>query len=330
MPSPESPAGRPPPPSGKRVSIVVPIFNEETNLPELRARLSKVFSAQPGMEFEVVLVDDHSLDGTPLFCRGWAAEDPRVRYVRFSRNFGSHAALMAGLERASGDSAVLMAADLQDPPEDLPRLIGAWEEGAQVVWAVRAAREGESMGTTLSARVYYLVMRRIAGLQLPPEGADFVLVDRTVREALLTFRERSNSLFAILCWSGFRQAAVSYSKKARAGGKSGWTFRKKVRLFMDSVIGFTPWPMRLLGVLGGLCAGAGFLYSVVLVYLRIRGEIEVQGWTALMVVSLLGFGTMMVMTGVLGEYLWRTLEEVRARPRYLVEEEVCTSTSRSR
>jgi len=310
------------PPSPPRVALVFPVFNEEGNLPDLRRRLTAVLSALPSYGFRIVLVDDHSADGTRDLCRRWCAEDSRVSYLRFSRNFGSHAACRAGIEAADADAVVVMAADLQDPPEDIPRLIDEWRRGAHVVWAVRTAREGEPLSSTVPAGVYYWFMRRVAGLDLPPTGADFLLLDRAVRTAILAFPERSSSLFALVSWMGFRQASIPYVKQARHAGRSGWTFRKKVRLFLDSVVSFTLWPLRLVTVLGFGFAAGGLLYACLLVVLRLRGAIEVQGWTALMVVCLVGFGSVMMALGILGEYLWRALEQVRARPRFLVEEQV--------
>ena len=309
------------------VSLVIPIYNEEDNLPELRRRLDGVLSAEDALAFEIVLVDDHSLDCTRELCLEWVNQDPRVRYLRMSRNFGSHAACTAGLEEAQGDAALVMAADLQDPPEDVPKLLRSWEGGAQVVWAVRSAREGEPLSRILPARVYYWLMRHVAKLDLPPEGADFVLVDRCVIDAVLRCRETSASLFALVSWAGFRQTSVPYVKRARHAGQSGWTVRKKVRLLVNSIVGFTLWPVRLLLVIGVLAASAAIGYAVLLIVLRLSGRITVSGFTAVMVTMLFGFGLVMVMIGMLGEYLWRALEHARARPRYLLEERANPSAS---
>jgi polyisoprenyl-phosphate glycosyltransferase len=306
------------------VSFVFPVFDEEGNLPELRRRLEDVFRGNPAYRFEIFLVDDHSRDRTADLCREWARADSRVRYLRFSRNFGSHAACRAGLERARGDAAIVLAADLQDPPEEAPRLLDAWRGGARVVWAVRMEREGETLSRRISGGIYWWVMRNVVGVAHPPAGADFFLVDRRVIEILRGIRERNASLLALICWSGFRQAEIGYVKRARTAGRSGWTLRKKVTFFIDSVAGFSLFPVRALSLLGVATATAGTAYSVVLVWLRLRGAITAPGWTTLMVISLIGFGIVMVMVGILGEYLWRALDEVRGRPGYVVEEEAGT------
>ena len=313
-----------------KVSLVIPVYNEEANLPELRRRLENVFAAERALTFEIVIVDDHSADGTREYMLRWVRDDPRVRYLRLSRNFGSHAASTAGLEEAGGDAALVMAADLQDPPEDVPRLLRAWEDGAQVVWAVRTAREGEPLRRTVPSRIYWWLMRNVAQLDVPPRGADFVLLDRCVVEAVLRCRESSASLFALISWSGFRQVNVPYVQRPRTAGQSGWTMRKKVVLLLNSLMGFSLWPIRLLLGVGVFVAGAAMLYAMVLIVLRLRGGIGVSGYTTLMVTMLFGFGIVLVMTGMLGEYLWRALEQVRARPRYLVEERAASSRSAQR
>ena len=309
------------------VSLVIPVYNEQDNLPELRRRLDAVLLAE-GSLFEIVLVDDHSMDRTREVCLEWVREDPRVRYLRMTRNFGSHSACTAGLDEAQGDAVVLMAADLQDPPEDVPKLLRSWESGAQVVWAIRSAREGEPLSRTLPARLYYWLMRHVAKLDLPPEGADFVLLDRCVVDALLRCRETNTSLFTLVSWAGFRQTSVPYVKRARHAGQSGWTLRKKAGLVVNSIVGFTLWPVRLLLAIGLLAASTAAGYAAVLVVLRLSGRITVSGFTTVMVTILLGFGLVMVMMGMLGEYLWRTLEHVRSRPRYLVEERTTSSALR--
>lgn len=312
-----------------RVSIVLPVFNEAGNLPEMRSRLAAVFAGLSGHDLEVILVDDHSSDETPRICRAWAAEQAGVQYVRFARNFGSHAACLAGLERATGDVVLLMAADLQDPPEEIPNLLAQWNGGAQVVWAVRTARPGEPLAGKLGARIYYAVMRKMAKVSLPPSGADFAALDRRVVDAVLRCGELNTSLFALIAWMGFRQATVPYVKQARQRGRSGWTLRKKATLFVDSVVGFTFWPVRALSVLGLLMAATGTVYAAYLIYMKLTGQITVAGWTGLMVLGLLGFGAVLAMLGVLGEYLWRTLQQVRARPRFLVEEASQTASAQA-
>ena len=300
------------------LSIVTPAFNEASNLPLLHERLQTVLATLP-VDWEWVIVDDHSGDRTFAVIREIAARDPRVRGVRFARNFGSHAALSCGLREARGACVAALAADLQDPPEMLPTLFARWQEGAQVVCAVRERRDGETAATLAFARLYYWLMRRVVGLrEMPATGADFFLVDRAVVSAFARFDETNTSILALLAWMGFPQATVPYDKDARVHGRSGWTLAKKLKLAVDSVTAFTYLPIRCMSYVGGAVACLGFAYATSLVVHAVAGH-PVQGWSALIVVVLVLGGAQMLMMGVLGEYVWRALDEARGRPRYLVE-----------
>jgi len=196
------------------VSILTAFLNEESNLPLFRTRV--LAALRPlGVDYEIVLIDDHSTDGSRRLAQQWLAEDPHVRYIRLSRNCGSHAAYSAGLAHCVGDCAILLAADLQDPPEMIPELLARWEQGHDVVWATRAARQGESWGTKLFAALYYRMMRRFALPDMPTKGADFLLMDRKVLDAYNTVAEKNTSLLAMVLWLGFRQTSVAYTKQAR-------------------------------------------------------------------------------------------------------------------
>jgi polyisoprenyl-phosphate glycosyltransferase len=300
------------------VSILTPAFREELNLPLMHDRLAAVFTAL-AVEWEWVIVDDHSPDGTWQVIQRLAAEDARVRGVRLARNSGSHVAVQCALDLARGDVAIVMAADLQDPPEALPEMLERWRQGAQVVWAVREQRQGEGFTTLLGARLFYFVMRHVVGLrEMSASGADFFLVDRRALAAVRQIRERNASLFALVAWMGFRQDRVSYDKHARQLGTSGWTLQKKVKLAVDSITSFTFRPIRWMSYLGFVTALMGFLYAGVVVANALAGQ-PVQGWSSLMVVVLVIGGIQMLMLGVLGEYLWRALDESRGRPRYFIE-----------
>jgi dolichol-phosphate mannosyltransferase len=270
-------------------------------------------------DWEWVVVDDHSQDGTFAVVEELSRGDPRVRGVRFARNFGAHTALAAGLHLARGDAVAALAADLQDPPETLPLLVERWRAGAQVVWAARGGREGESLATVGLARLYYWVMRHVVGIKdIPATGADFFLLDRKVVEAFRNFGEANTSILALITWMGFRQEVVEYTKHARHSGSSGWSFAKKLKLVVDSVTSFSYLPIRLMSYAGFVVAMFGFLYAAYVVIHAMRGS-PVEGWSSLMVVVLVLGGFQMLMMGVLGEYLWRALDESRRRPRYIIE-----------
>lgn len=304
-----------------RLSIVTPAFNEEANLPLLYEQLISVLS-KVDMEWEWIIVDDHSSDETFAVIDHMAQNDARIRGVRFSRNFGSHNAILCGLTHARGVLALIMAADLQDPPEVVPDLIEKWQQGVDVVWAVRASREGEGATTIMTSRLFYWVMRHWGGVSnTPDQGADFFIIDRKVMDALLEFRERNMNLFSLLLWSGFEQDSVAYVKKARHAGESGWSLAKKVKLLVDSVTSFSYLPIRVMSVFGLLLATSGFIYSLIVVLNWAAGN-AIQGWSSLMIVVLVMGGAQMLFLGILGEYLWRSLDESRRRPRYLIESSV--------
>jgi glycosyltransferase involved in cell wall biosynthesis len=303
-----------------KLSLIVAAFNEEQSLPLLYERIVRLDWHALGMEIEIIFVDDHSRDRTLQILRGFAAQDSRVKWLRFSRNFGSHKAFTAGLEYATGDAAVILAADLQDPPETIPLLVDQWRAGAKVVWAVRGARAGESGVNKIFARLYYLLMRRYAIADLPQTGADFLLMDRVVMDALRAAPERNTSLLALVQWMGFEQAQIVYTKEARQAGVSKWTFFKRIKLAVDSFVSFSYVPIRLMSLLGFCSAALGFLYALFLVIRRFLYQAQIEGWTSLICVVLITSGVQLIMLGVLGEYLWRTFDESRRRPRYLIEE----------
>ena len=303
----------------KKLSLVVATYNEELNLPKLYERIIAIDWRALDLEIEFVVVDDHSRDRTPQILRDLAARDPRVRWLRFSRNFGSHKAFTAGLEFATGDCAVILAADLQDPPETVPLLLEKWRGGAKVVWAVRGERLGETFATKLFARIYYELMRRYAVAEMPATGADFLLMDRVVLDALRAAPERNTSLLALIQWMGFDQGQILYTKEARTAGTSKWNLSKRIKLAVDSFVSFSYMPIRLMSGMGFLFAVLGFAYALFLAVRRIFFGAPIEGWTSLICVVLVVSGVQMIMLGVLGEYLWRTFDESRRRPRYIIE-----------
>jgi dolichol-phosphate mannosyltransferase len=306
------------------LSVVTPVYNEETTLPAYLQRMKAVADrlAVSGTSLEIVLIDDHSTDRTPQIAREMVRSGPvPIKYVRLSRNSGAHTASTAGLRYAAGDAAVLIAVDLQDPPELILQMLELLQQGHDVVWAVRARREAESWRRQAASRIYYAIMRAIATADMPAQGADFVLVGRKVIDAYNAIPEKHSSLLAMVLWMGYRQTSIEYVKQARHSGKSKWTFSKKLKLFVDSVVSFSYVPIRFMSVLGFVMASLGFLYAISVVIGRLIGTVTPgTGFAALMTVLLVGQGCIMMMLGVLGEYLWRTYDEARGRPRYLVED----------
>ncbi len=300
------------------LSIITPAYNEAENLPSLYERLVKVMDGL-AVSWEWVIVDDHSHDQTFKVIQALADSDLRIRGIRFSRNFGSHIAMIAGMELSQGSASVIMASDLQDPPEVIPNLLDKWSEGNAVVYAVRENREGHKGSAALFSRFYYFLMREIIGFkEMPATGADFFLLDRKVMNELVQLKEINLSILPLITWMGFTQASVAYTKQARQRGRSGWNFAKKLKVVIDSVTAFSYLPVRIMSATGFLVALLGFVYSGVVIYSAFTGT-PPQGWASLMVVVAVLGGVQMMMIGVLGEYVWRALDESRRRPRYIIE-----------
>lgn len=293
------------------LTLVTPAYNEALNLRAMHARIREAMDAV-GEPWEWVIVDDHSADGTFAVVGELAAADPRVRGMRLARNEGSHIAITAGLQHARGDAAVVMAADLQDPPETIAAMLGAWRSGAQVVWATRRQRPGAPAHAGFAA-VYYWIMRRVVGLtSLPEHGADFFLADRVVLDAFARHAERQVSVFALVAWMGFSQATVEYDKQPRAAGRSGWTLSKKLALVADSVTAFSALPLRVVTGTGLVVTAAGLAMAV-------AWSVQGGGRLGLVAAMTTLAGLQLGALGVVGEYLWRALELGRRRPVYLVE-----------
>jgi dolichol-phosphate mannosyltransferase len=297
-----------------KLSVVTPAFNEAAILPALYGRLVAAVTALD-VTWEWLVVDDHSRDGTFDVVRGLAARDPRVRGVRFARNVGSHAAIACGLHHVDGDAVVMMAADLQDPPEVVGQMLERWRDGAKVVWAVRRSRPGEPSHAGFAA-LYYWLMRRVVGMHdMPARGADFFLADRSVVQAFRRFPERNVSVFALLTWIGFRQDQIEYDKQPRASGRSGWTLTRKLKLVVDSVTAFTDLPLRL-------SLYAGLLMILAAVVLGAAAFADAGGraaFVALLAVMVGLAGVQLTALGWVGQYVWRAFDEARRRPAYVVE-----------
>jgi polyisoprenyl-phosphate glycosyltransferase len=275
-------------------------------------------SRLPGNEFEFLFIDDCSTDQTPLMLRELHQKDKRVKTIRFARNCGSHAALAAGLNQGKGSCAIALAADLQDPPDLIPQLIEKWKKGISIVWGVREKRKGETIFIKFFSRLYYLLMNWLSEVKIPPSGADVFLADRAVIDAYKEMTEKHTSVFMALAWLGFKQDSILYIKEARFKGKSKWTLGKRIKLALDSILAFSDVFIRYMSVLGIMMAFIGFSYALY-VGLKFLQGIPVNGWSAVMVAIFIMGGLQMMMLGILGEYLWRTFDESRKRPRFVIE-----------
>ena len=274
-----------------------------------------------------VVVDDHSTDDTFDVLNEIASTDPSIQVYRFSRNFGSHAAITCGLTKATGDAAIVMAADLQDPPESIPQLVEEWRSGGNVVWAARRRRLGESKRRQMSARLYYWIMRNFAGFKtMRADGADFFLLDRLVIDALNDIDDKNVDVMVLISWLGFDQRTIVYDKQPRLHGETGWTFSKNLKLTVDSIAGFSYFPIRLISVIGLVVAFLGFIAAIFVTYNALTGTL-ITGYASIMICLLVLNGLQMVMLGVLGKYIWRGLDEKRGRPSYIVQKSINASNA---
>ena len=299
-------------------SIVAPAVNEEDTLPHFYERVVAVME-QVGEPFEVVLINDGSSDGTFRVMRALHERDPRVRVVDFSRNFGHQIAISAGLDYARGDAVIIIDSDLQDPPEVIPQLIARWKAGVEVVYAQRARRTGETRFKLLTAAAFYRLIARITSVEIPRDTGDFRLLDRRVVQTLVTMREHHRFMRGLSAWVGFRQEAVPYDRHERFAGTTKYPLRKMIRFALDAITAFSYAPLQLATSFGFLLAALSLVSIVVAIIVRVfGGAIQGQG-TTLIVVLFLG-GIQLIFLGIIGEYLGRIYDEVRARPLYIVRE----------
>lgn len=304
-----------------KASIVVPVYYNAPSLPLLHQRFAEIANQVTGCDFEFIFVDDGSGDNSFDVLKELSTQDARVKVIRLVRNFGSNAAILAGLAHASGDCVAMITADLQDPPELIPSMIEKWQAGFKVVLAERTERQDPWM-TRLTGDLFNGLYRKFVFPNFPPKGFDFFLADQQVIRTLVQHAGTNLYLFGLLLWTGYKPAILTYTRAERKFGKSRWTFGKKLKYFFDAFVGFSYLPLRLASLVGTLIAVLGFLYATFIIFARMVWGFPVEGWTSMMVVLLLVSGVQMMMLGLLGEYVWRTLDEARGRPIYLIGEMV--------
>lgn len=303
-----------------KISIVTPCYYNQDNFPTTYQTIKKeVLDVCQDVEFELIFVDDGSQDATLAKLQAVQLMDPRVTVVKLSRNFGEFRAIIAGMEIASGDAVVVISADLQDPPSLIPQMIKEYRKGEKVVLAVRAKRE-ESALKNWFADTYYKWVRRLVIHDYPKRGFDFFLIDRQVKDLLVNMKEKNSSVYIQIIWTGFNPKCIEYTREQRKEGKSMWTYKKRFDLFLDTFIIFSRTPIRIISFFGFALSFIGIVMAIYFLYDKLFNHMPVQGWTSLMVVILLVSGFQMVMFGILGEYMWRTLDESRKRPLYIVDE----------
>jgi len=302
------------------ISVIAPVFNEVQSLPEFYRRVRQVLDGL-GVRWELLLVDDGSTDGSTDLIRQLAREDARVRALIFARNFGHQLAVTAGLDHCRGRAAIIIDSDLQDPPEVMADLIARWREGYEVVYAVRAEREGESWFKLFTASLFYRLIYRITDVKIPLDSGDFRLLDRQVVDVLKTMRERHRFLRGMSVWVGFRQTGVPYRRAARFAGQTKYPLRKMLKFAFDAITSFSYLPLQLATYLGFAAALLSILAIPVVIILRQSGMQAFLGQATTLIAVLFLGGVQLISLGILGEYIGRLYDEAKGRPLYILREE---------
>jgi polyisoprenyl-phosphate glycosyltransferase len=299
------------------LSVCAPVYNEEELVEVFYQRTT---AALEGLNYELIIVNDGCRDRTPEILDRLADSDPRLRVVHLSRNFGHQAALTAGLEHARGDAVAMLDADLQDPPETIPQMVAAWQDGADVVYMVRQEREGETAFKLATAQWFYRVFRKLSQVDLEPNSGDFRLLDRSALNALLSMGERNRFLRGMTVWVGFRQQRIEYKRDPRYAGETKYPIRKMLRFSLDAIASFSHVPLQIATYLGFLFAGIAFIAIPVVVALHFTGG-YLPGFGSLTILILMIGGLQLIALGLIGEYVGRIYDEVKRRPLYIVREE---------
>ena len=303
-----------------KLSIVVPVYYNADSLEDMYIDLKDKVLTKLECEYELIFVNDGSGDESYQVMKKLKEQDDNIRNFSLSRNFGSHAAILCGLEHMTGDCAVVKAADMQEPSELILDMLESWKKGNNVVLAVRQERN-ESLKQKYFANLYYTLVRKMALSNMPEAGFDIYLVDKKVVNVLSALDEKNSSLACQILWSGFKTDMVPYVRLARQVGKSRWTFAKKLRLVMDTLFSFSTVPIKAVTTIGIFSFCGAIIWAIVEIVFKLMGMIDVNGWTTLFIFNLFSFGVIMLTLGILGEYLWRTFDASRNRPPYIVEDD---------
>lgn len=302
-----------------RYSIIAPVYNEHESLPELKRRITEVMD-QTGEPWEIVLIDDGSTDGSSDIIRKIAAEDNRFRPVIFARNFGHQIAVTAGLDFSRGDAVVIIDADLQDPPEVILEMIAKWKEGYEVVYAVRAEREGETWFKKTTAAMFYRIIFKITDVKIPLDTGDFRLMDRKVVDVMNSMRERHRFLRGMSSWVGFKQIGLPYKRAARFAGVTKYPFSKMLKLALNAITSFSYFPLQVATYVGFVSALVSILAIPVVVIERLAGQQAFIGQATTLIAVLFLGGVQLISLGILGEYIGRIYDEAKGRPLYITRE----------
>ena len=304
----------------KKITILVPAYNEEEALPFLYERVSKIMDEMKKYEFELLFVNDGSKDNTLNEIKELRKKDKRISYVDFSRNFGKEIGMIAGLDYATGDCVIIMDADLQDPPELIPKMVELWEQGYDDVYAQRKSRAGETWLKKFTSKMYYKVLQSLTRIEIQKDTGDFRLLDRRCVNALKKMRETSRCSKSMFSWIGYKKKAILYDRDPRIAGKTKWNYKKLIDLAIDGITAFTTSPLRISTYISIPTFLALFIYFIYVIIKCIRLNIAIQAYQAIILLILFFAGVQIVLIGIMGEYLGRIFNESKHRPLYLVNE----------
>lgn len=300
------------------ISVVIPVFNEEMNIGKLNTRVASALTAM-NLPYEVVYVNDGSIDESLTILKGLAATDPHIRYIDFSRNFGHQVAISAGIEHATGEYIVIMDGDGQDPPELIPELYEKARSGYEVVYAKRRRRDGENFMKKFTARMFYRTLARITSIEIPVDTGDFRIIHRKIQQLLKKMPEKHKFIRGQISWLGFNQTFIEYDREERMGGNTKFTYRKMIRFALDGISSFSVWPLKIATIGGFLVSGVAFMLIIYTLYQKYFG-VTVPGWASMNISILFIGGIQLIGIGILGEYLGRVSENVKNRPHYIIRD----------
>jgi polyisoprenyl-phosphate glycosyltransferase len=304
----------------KKLSVIVPLYNEQDNLAELYDRLKKSISSISKLSYEIIFVNDGSKDNTLQVVKLFAQQDKQVKFISFSRNFGHQIAVCAGLDVATGDVIVIIDADLQDPPELIAEMYARYQEGYKVVYAKRNKRKQESFFKIFTAKVFYRILQAMTSFAIPVDVGDFRLVDKSVIDALKKMEERQKFLRGQIAWLGFSQTAIYYDREPRKNGVTGYSVKKMLRLALDGITSFSDVPLKFASILGFASAFFAFVLFLYALFSKFIFQTALSGWTSLIISVLFVGGVQLFCLGIIGEYISRIYNDVRKRPLYIIDE----------
>ncbi len=302
-----------------KYSIVVPVYNEEEVIHETYRRLTEVMRSTKEA-YELLFVNDGSKDRTAEIIKEYSEQDPAVVLLDFARNFGHQIAITAGMDYAKGEAVVVIDADLQDPPELILEMIEKWKQGFDVVYAKRTKRKGETYFKKQTAAMFYRFLRAMTDIDIPLDTGDFRLLDRKVCNQMNSIQEKNRFVRGLVSWVGFKQIAVEYERDERLAGESKYPLKKMLKLSMDGITSFSYKPLKLASYAGVTLSGIGFIYLLVVMYLKLFTDSTITGWSSLIVIQLFFSGIILIILGMIGEYIGRIYDETKNRPLYIVRE----------